>query len=228
MNPPLLSARGLVKNYRLGARVVEALRGVDLDLRNSDFVVLQGPSGSGKSTLLHLLGLLDAPDRGTIEIEGIPAGSLDDDGRAQLRNQRFGFVFQTFNLVPVLTAEENVSYPCWLAGMDKGEASRRARALLDLVGLNERFDTRPDLLSGGQRQRVAIARALANSPKVVFADEPTANLDSGTAAGILELMRELNQARGVAFLVATHDPRVAAYATRIETIEDGLLTVTSG
>lgn len=223
MSPPILSARGLVKHYRLGARVVEALRGVDLDLDRGDFVVIQGPSGSGKSTLLHLLGLLDTPDSGTIEIGGVPASSLDDDGRAQLRNRQFGFVFQTFNLVPVLTAEENVSYPHWIAGIDAAETSRRARELLDLVGLPDRYDARPDLLSGGQRQRVAIARALANSPGVLFADEPTANLDSRTATGILELLRELNQTRGVAFLVATHDPRVASYATRIETLEDGAI-----
>lgn len=223
MSSLLVSARGLVKHYRLGTRRVEALRGVDMDLGRGDFVVVQGPSGSGKSTLLHLLALLDTPDAGSIEIGGYPAGELDEDSAAKLRNRRFGFVFQSFNLVPVLTAVENVAWPRRIAGNDWAESARHAQELLDQVGLSHRYDARPDMLSGGERQRVAIARALVNAPEIVFADEPTANLDSETAAGVLDLMQHLNESRGVAFLIATHDPRVAARATRLETLRDGVL-----
>ncbi len=223
MSSLLVSARGLVKHYRLGARRVEALRGVNMDIGHGEFIVIQGPSGSGKSTLLHLLALLDKPDVGSVEVDGNPAGKLDEEAAARLRNRRFGFVFQSFNLVPVLTAVENVAWPRRIAGNEWAESARHAQEMLDQVGLSHRYDARPDMLSGGERQRVAIARALINEPEIVFADEPTANLDSGTATGILELMRHLNEDRGVAVLIATHDPRVAARATRLETLRDGVL-----
>jgi len=218
---PLVAARGVSRFYRLGASVVPAVQDVSLAISRGEFVALQGPSGSGKTTLLNLLGLLDRPDQGEIDIAGVEAGGLPEDARSDLRRDRFGFVFQTFNLIAVLSAEENVAYPMVLAGVPASERSKRARELLDAVGLAGKYGVRPDLLSGGQRQRVAIARALANRPDVVFADEPTANLDSHTAEGILDLMREVCASGGVAFLFATHDPRVVARARRVVSLHDG-------
>jgi putative ABC transport system ATP-binding protein len=218
---PLVAATGLSKAYRLGAAVVPALRNVTLTIVEGEFVALQGPSGSGKTTLLNLLGLLDAPDEGTVAIRGEDAGALSENERSDLRRDRFGFVFQSFNLIAVLSAEENVAYPMALAGVGAARRRERARKLLEAVGLADRVGVRPDLLSGGQRQRVAIARALANRPAVVFADEPTANLDSQTAVEILVLMREVCESSGVAFLFATHDPRVVARARRVITLRDG-------
>jgi putative ABC transport system ATP-binding protein len=219
--PILLAARSVSRSYRLGAALVPAIRDVSLEIRPGEFVAIQGPSGSGKTTLLNLLGLLDAPDAGEIRVEEREASDLSENAKSDLRRDRFGFVFQTFNLIPVLSAEENVAYPVGLAGKPAVERRARARELLAAVGLAEKADVRPDLLSGGQRQRVAIARALANRPAVVFADEPTANLDSKTADEILELMRALNEDSGVAFLFATHDPRVVARARRVVSLTDG-------
>lgn len=219
--PILLSARSVSRSYRLGAALVPAIRDVSLEIRPGEFVAIQGPSGSGKTTLLNLLGLLDAPDAGEIRVEELEASELTENAKSDLRRDRFGFVFQTFNLIPVLSAEENVAYPVGLTGKPAAERRARARELLAAVGLAEKADVRPDLLSGGQRQRVAIARALANRPAVVFADEPTANLDSKTADEILELMRALNEESGVAFLFATHDPRVVARARRVVSLTDG-------
>ena len=219
--PILLSARSVSRSYRLGAALVPAIRDVSLEIRPGEFVAIQGPSGSGKTTLLNLLGLLDAPDAGEIRVEELEASALTENAKSDLRRDRFGFVFQTFNLIPVLSAEENVAYPVGLTGKPAAERRARARELLAAVGLAEKADVRPDLLSGGQRQRVAIARALANRPAVVFADEPTANLDSKTADEILELMRALNEESGVAFLFATHDPRVVARARRVVSLTDG-------
>ena len=219
--PILLSARSVSRSYRLGAALVPAIRDVSLEIRPGEFVAIQGPSGSGKTTLLNLLGLLDAPDAGEIRVEELEASELTENAKSDLRRDRFGFVFQTFNLIPVLSAEENVGYPVGLTGKPGAERRARARELLAAVGLAEKTDVRPDLLSGGQRQRVAIARALANRPAVVFADEPTANLDSKTADEILELMRALNEESGVAFLFATHDPRVVARARRVVSLTDG-------
>ncbi|MGH9399998.1 MAG: ABC transporter ATP-binding protein [Thermoanaerobaculia bacterium] len=219
--PPLVAANGLSKAYRLGAAVVPAVHGVTLSIGPGEFAALQGPSGSGKTTLLNLLGLLDRPDEGTVAIGGADVGLLSEDERSDLRRDRFGFVFQTFNLIAVLSAEENVAYPMALAGVGAALRRKRARELLGAVGLSEKTGVRPDLLSGGQRQRVAIARSLANRPAVVFADEPTANLDSRTAEEILGLMREISDTSGVAFLFATHDPRVVARARRVITLHDG-------
>ncbi len=217
----LVAANGLSKTYRLGASVVPAVQRVTLMIRRGEFVALQGPSGSGKTTLLNLFGLLDRPDEGTVRIEGQDGEALTENERSDLRRDRFGFVFQTFNLIPVLTAEENVAYPMVIAGVGDPERRERARDLLKSVGLADRLGVRPDLLSGGQRQRVAIARSLANRPAIVFADEPTANLDSRTAEEILDLMRKINESSGVAFLFATHDPRVVARARRVILLHDG-------
>jgi putative ABC transport system ATP-binding protein len=218
---PTLSGRGLSKTYRLGKQTVAALRGLDVDIFPGEFAALEGPSGSGKSTLLNILGLLDTPDSGTLLLDGEDSRGYPEKQRAGVRLRRFGFVFQTFNLVPVLTAAENIEYPLALAGVGREERRGRSRDLLAQVGISEKAGVRPDLLSGGQRQRVSIARALANSPEVVFADEPTANLDSHTAAEILDLMNGLNEEKGVAFLFATHDPRVVARARRVLVLRDG-------
>ena len=218
---PLLAARSVSKTYCLGAADVPAVRDVSIEIASGEFVAIQGPSGSGKTTLLNLLGLLDRPEAGDVRIEGRDATELSENERSDLRRDRFGFVFQTFNLIPVLSAEENVAYPVALTGADASARTARARELLTAVGLADKRDVRPDLLSGGQRQRVSIARALANGPAVVFADEPTANLDSKTADEILELMRRLNEERGVAFVFATHDPRVVARAKRVVSLQDG-------
>jgi putative ABC transport system ATP-binding protein len=218
---PLVQASGLSRVYRLGAAAVPAVQEVTLSIDRGEFVALQGPSGSGKTTLLNLFGLLDRPDAGTVSIEGQNGESLSENARSDLRRDRFGFVFQTFNLIPVLSAEENVAYPMVIAGVPDPERRERAGELLRSVGLGDKLAVRPDLLSGGQRQRVAIARALANRPAVVFADEPTANLDSRTAEEILDLMRKINESSGVAFLFATHDPRVVARARRVILLRDG-------
>ncbi|MEX0880296.1 MAG: ABC transporter ATP-binding protein [Thermoanaerobaculia bacterium] len=211
------------RSYALGAARVPAVRDVTFSIGAGEFVALQGPSGSGKTTLLNLLGLLDRPDEGTVRLEGRDGESLTENERSDLRRDRFGFVFQTFNLIPVLTAEENVAYPLALAGVEARQRRVRARELLASVGLPEKAAVRPDLLSGGQRQRVAIARALANRPAVVFADEPTANLDSHTAEEILDLMREINASAKVAFLFATHDPIVVERARRVVKLHDGAI-----
>lgn len=219
--PALLSARGIHKQYPMGAERVQALRGIDVDVMPGDFLALRGPSGSGKTTLINLLGLLDVPDQGHLLIEGRDSSTLSDNERTDLRRDRYGFVFQTFNLIPVLSAAENVGYPMLLKAEPLTDIETRAYELLAAVGLAGKEQARPDLLSGGQRQRVAIARALANKPAVIFADEPTASLDSHTADTILDLMGQLNKERGVAFVISTHDPRVVERAARVITLHDG-------
>jgi putative ABC transport system ATP-binding protein len=220
---PLLSGRGLSKVYPMGAERVHALRGVDVDVYPGDFLALRGPSGSGKTTLINLLGLLDMPDQGTLRLDDRDTATLGENERADTRRDRFGFVFQSFNLIPVLTAAENVAYPMLLKTEPPGDMQARAGELLAAVGLAGKEHVRPDLLSGGQRQRVAIARALANQPAVIFADEPTASLDSHTADTILDLMKQLNQERGVAFVLSTHDPRVVERAARVIALHDGAI-----
>ena len=218
---PILEGRGLVRTYHLGASRVRALAGVDIEIHRGDFVVLQGPSGSGKTTLINLLGFLDRPDAGELFLEGKTVAEMNENTLSDLRRDRFGFVFQTFSLVPVLTAVENVEYPMILKGLSRAARRERATELLDRVGLVGKANIRPDLLSGGERQRVAIARAVANDPEIIFADEPTANLDTHTADEILDLMRELNDERNVAAIVATHDPRVVSRARRVLGLRDG-------
>lgn len=220
MDDIILAGRHLTRVYRLGATPVVAVAGVDLEVRRGEVLVLQGPSGSGKTTLINLLGLLDRPDGGEVIVDG-ELVSGNENILADMRRDRFGFIFQTFNLVPVLTAAENVEYPMTLKDMARPERRRRARALLDRVGIGDKADVRPDLLSGGQRQRVAIARALANEPEIVLADEPTANLDSATTRDVLDLMRALTAERQMALVVATHDPAVVERAGRVVTLRDG-------
>ena len=222
-SPPLFAARGLVKHYRLGKVPVPALRGVDLEVARGEVVALAGPSGSGKTTLLNLFGGLDVPDDGAVLLDGRDLGALGEGERTRLRRDQLGFVFQTFNLVPVLSARENVEYPLWIAGVRAAERRRRAEAALAAVGLVERGGHRPDQLSGGERQRVAIARALVHEPLAVLADEPTGNLDSANGELVLDLLLRWNAESGATLLVATHDPAVLARLPRRVRLRDGVV-----
>ncbi|MCC7152726.1 MAG: ABC transporter ATP-binding protein [Rubrivivax sp.] len=217
----LASLRKVSRSYRLGAVTVPAVQEVDLDLRAGCFTVLCGPSGSGKTTLLNLVGCVDRPDSGRIEVAGQDLARLSDDALADFRARHVGTIFQNFNLLPVLSAAENIEMPLLLAGA--APAARRARVveLLHAVGLHERAAHRPGELSGGQRQRVAIARALATRPALVLADEPTANLDTQTGAQIIALMRELQRSSGVSFVFSSHDPLLRAHADDVVEIRDG-------
>ena len=218
---PLLSLRGVSKIYGEESAIVHALDGVDLDIASGEFVAITGPSGSGKSTTLSILGCLDLPTAGEYRIEGVPVQDLRPDVLAALRNSRFGFIFQTFNLLARTSALENVALPLVYAGAASRERERRAREALAAVGLAGREDARPNQLSGGQQQRVAIARAIINNPEVILADEPTGNLDSKMGAEIMRLITYLNQDRGITVLIVTHDPACAAYAPRHVVFRDG-------
>ena len=220
-NAPAFEARGLTKNYRQGKVLVQALNGVDLVIPAGDFVVVAGSSGSGKSTLLHLLGGLDRPDAGEVLFAGSDLAARSDGERTKIRRHQLGFVFQSFNLVPVLSAYENVEYGLWLAGMQRSERRRRVEEALRTVGLADRMYHRPDHLSGGERQRVAVARALVHEPLAVLADEPTASLDSRTGGEILNLLIRLNAERGATFVFATHDPAIIARSPRVVHLADG-------
>lgn len=219
----LLQARAITKTYRLGRVDVPALRGVDIDVSAGEFVAITGPSGSGKSTLMHILGCLDTATSGTYRIDGEDVSALKGKQLARVRNRKVGFVFQTFNLMPRLTVEENVALPLkYRGGLARSERRRRATTLLDRLGLSDRVGHRPDELSGGQRQRVAIARALVGEPAILMADEPTGNLDSRSGAAVLETFDELNRG-GHTIILVTHDPNVAAHARRTIQISDGVV-----
>lgn len=218
---PVVCLHGVRKTYRLGAHVIPALQGVDLVVQRGELLALTGPSGSGKSTLLNLCGLIDTPDAGEIVLGGTPVQGLDEQARTLLRRDALGFVFQGFNLVPVMTVAENVDYPLFLAGVPAAERRERVAQQLAAVGLQAHAHHRPDALSGGQRQRVAIARALVKRPRLVIADEPTASLDSHTADQVLDLMRERGQAEGAAFVIATHDGRLTRRCDRVVALLDG-------
>jgi putative ABC transport system ATP-binding protein len=217
---PLVRARGLSKEYGSGEGLVRAVDAVDLDVAPGEALAIMGPSGCGKSTLLHLLGGLDRPSAGELWLGGRRVDRLSERGLAQLRRHEVGFVFQAFHLMDELTARENVELPALLAGRSSRDARRRARQLLDQVGLADRADHLPSALSGGQRQRVAIARALANEPELVLADEPTGNLDSAATLEVLRLFEAL-QAAGLTLVVVTHDERIAATADRMISMRDG-------
>ena len=216
-----VSLRNVGKTYRLDTVTVPALSAVSIDIRPGRFTVLCGPSGSGKTTLLNMMGCIDRPDEGEILVDGQAVQAMTDDALSDFRARRIGFVFQNFNLLPVLTAFENVEYPLVLAAVPAAQRKERVRALLDAVGLADRAGNRPGQLSGGQRQRVAIARALATEPALVLADEPTANLDSQTGAEIIALMRRLQRERGASFVFSSHDPMVLAQADDVVRIRDG-------
>ena len=216
----VLAGRDLAKSYRLGDRTVHALRGVTLEVARGEYAAIVGPSGSGKSTLLQLLGGIDTPTAGHVEVAGTRLDGLDDRALTRLRLRSLGFVFQRFHLLPVLTAAENVELPLAEAGVPRAERRARARELLEYVGLGERAGHRPTQLSGGEMQRVAVARALANRPALVLADEPTGELDAATGAGIMALFRRLVD-DGTTLVVVTHDDRLAAQAGRLVRMLDG-------
>jgi len=220
----IIGARGVKKTYNTGKVIVKALRGIDLEVRRGEFVAVMGPSGSGKTTLLNTLSGLDEIDEGVIEIDGRDLARMSDRERTRYRAANMGFVFQFYNLLPVLTAVENVEMPLLLGGerINAKEARLRALQALEAVGLADQADQLPGELSGGQRQRVTIARALVNNPAIVWADEPTGDLDSRTAQEILDLMRQLNRDNGQTFVIVTHDPEIGAQSDRIITIRDGL------
>ena len=223
MAPPLIEARGLHKSYSMGRRTLEVLRGVDLTVGRGEFVALRGASGAGKSTLLHLLGGLDAPNRGEVFFDQRSLAGLDDSALATWRNVRVGFIFQAYHLLPELDALENVCIPARMARMPAAQAEARGIDLLRRVGLSERIEHKPFELSGGEQQRVAIARALVNSPELILADEPTGNLDSHTGEEIVELLCSLRVERQATLLIATHDARIAARAPRVVELVDGMI-----
>jgi len=219
----VLETRNVKRTYQMGKVMVSALRGVSLEIEEGQFVAILGPSGSGKSTLLHVLGGLDRPDEGEVLIDDISLYALNDNRLADVRLRKIGFVFQFFNLLPRLTALRNVEIPLTLADVSEQESLKKAKEMLEMVGLGDRMTHRPTELSGGEQQRVAIARALINDPKIVLADEPTGNLDTTTGGEIVRLMQHLNKDKRQTFVVVTHDPSVAENADRILVLKDGLI-----
>ncbi len=226
---PIVSVEGVTKIYRLGSTEVPALRGVSLAIGRGDFLSIAGPSGSGKTTLLNLIGCVDTPTSGRVVVEGRDTKDLSERALTDLRLRRIGFIFQTFNLVQVLSVFQNVEFPLLLqGGLSRRERAARVGALLEAVGLTGHARHRPNELSGGQRQRVAVARALVTRPPLVLADEPTANLDSQTGGTIIDLMKDLNARDGTTFVFSTHDPKVMAHATAVVRIADGVITAREG
>jgi putative ABC transport system ATP-binding protein len=217
---PLIRLRGIQKTYRVGTQEVPAVRGVDLDVAPGEYLAIMGSSGSGKSTLMNLLGCLDTPTAGTYELDGRDVSGLGEDELAAVRNRKVGFVFQTFNLLPRSTAQQNCELPLVYAGVSTNERRERAAHALEQVGLADRMHHRPNELSGGQRQRVAIARALVNEPSLVLADEPTGNLDSRTSEEIMALLGELDRG-GRTLILVTHESDIAAFTRRIIRLHDG-------
>jgi len=217
----VLKAGHLRKTYHVGDVEVPALRGVDLTVKKGEFVAIMGPSGSGKSTLLHLISGLDRPSGGDVMLAGQRLSDLDDEALSILRRRKVGFVFQTFNLIPMLTARENVMLPLLVDGRDPDQAQERMENLLQLVLIADRKDHKPDQLSGGQQQRVAIARALITEPDIVMADEPTGNLDTKSGTVVLDLLRRVREGSGTSIVMVTHDPRSSSYADRVVYLRDG-------
>ena len=216
-----IRAVNLTRSFEVGETTVEALRCINLEVTGGQFVALVGPSGSGKSTLLNLVGGLDRPTDGQLWIDGVELSASKEKALTAHRRSRVGFVFQSFNLLPRLTAVENVALPLMFVGVDERERIERAEQLLAQVGLSDRLDHRPTQLSGGEQQRVAIARALVNRPAIILADEPTGNIDTATGAEIMDLLRRLNREQGVTLLLVTHDPEAAGFADRVIQLRDG-------
>ena len=222
MTRPIIQAKNLTKHYTVGSTIVRALDGLDIDIDKGSYIALMGPSGSGKSTLMNILGCLDTPSSGSYFLNDKDVSEVDDDLLAGIRNKEIGFIFQTFNLLPRYTALENVALPMIYAGIPKKERLARATEVLEKVGLGDRVTHKPNELSGGQRQRVAVARALVMNPSIIFADEPTGNLDSKTSEGIMQLFDEIHQ-DGNTLIVVTHEEEVAARAQKIIRLRDGKL-----
>ena len=218
---PLMSMKGVTKDYKLGKTLVRALRGLDMEIEKGEVVAIMGPSGSGKSTLMHMLGALDVPTDGVAMIDGSDLKDLKESRLVTFRGQKVGFVFQTFNLVQTLSALQNVELPMIFQGISKSERHRKAKDLLEKVGLADRIRHRPNELSGGERQRVAVARALANDPEIILADEPTGNLDTESGQSILDLLKQLSTRDGKTVIIVTHDPEAAEIADRIVRLRDG-------
>ena len=219
----IVETKDLKKVFEQGSLSVTALRDIDLKIDKGEFVCLSGPSGSGKTTLLNMIGGLDNSTAGEIHVDGLRVDQMEKAELAEMRLHKVGFVFQSYNLIPVLTAQENVEFVMQLQGMHKNERAVKSRAILKEVGLEGMEDRRPAELSGGQQQRVAVARAIVSGPALVLADEPTANLDSKTAENLLKMMREMNETHQVTFVISTHDPLVMSYAKRLVKLHDGLI-----
>lgn len=217
----IVQTKDVSKSYRQGKVEVQALRGVSLDIEKGGFVALAGPSGSGKTTMLNIIGGLDSPNSGEVHVDGQALETMSQGDLAAMRLSKVGFIFQAYNLVPVLSALENVEFVMLMQGVEQEERQAKARAILDEVGLQGMHDRRPAELSGGQQQRVAVARAVVSEPAIILADEPTANLDSKTGESLLEMMRELNEQKHVTFIFSTHDSMVMDYAKRLVRIKDG-------
>lgn len=224
----MIEMENITKTYKMGTQVVHALRGVDLEIEEGEFVAIMGPSGSGKSTLMNMIGCLDIPTDGSYKLNNIDVSDLSSDDRSRIRNQQIGFVFQQFNLLARTTAVKQVALPLMYAGVGRGERLARAKSALESVGLGERIEHKPDELSGGQQQRVAIARALATNPAIILADEPTGALDTKTGEEILGIFKRLNREQGITIIMITHEPEIAAHADRSIWIRDGLITDDDG
>ena len=222
MPESIIEIKGLKREFLVGSEIVKALKGVDVSVMKNEYLAMMGPSGSGKSTLMNLLGCLDTPTAGAYNLNGTNVSSLKDDDLAEIRNKEIGFIFQTFNLLPRLTALENVSLPLVYAGYNSEDRKIKAQDVLEKVGLGDRMDHRPNQLSGGQRQRVAVARALVNDPSIILADEPTGNLDSKTSLDIMRLFEEIHE-MGNTLIVVTHEEEVASHAHRILRLRDGMV-----
>jgi len=218
----IISIQDIKKIYVMGSEKVRALDGVSLDIHQNEYVALMGPSGSGKSTLMNLLGLLDTPTEGAYDLNGQVVSQMSDNELAIVRNKEIGFIFQTFNLLPRLSALDNVALPLVYSGLGKKKRNEKAEAVLDSVGLGDRIDHKPNELSGGQRQRVAIARALVNDPSIILADEPTGNLDTKTSIEIMSIMEDIHN-KGNTIILVTHEPDIALHAHRIIRLRDGIL-----
>lgn len=220
----MVELRNVAKQYIMGETTVQALRGLDLNISKGEFIAIVGPSGSGKSTLMHIIGALDIPDRGQVLLDGRDISDYDENELADLRGNKVGFVFQTFNLIHTLSSLDNVALPLTFHGVERSRREERAAELLEMVGLGDRLTHKPAELSGGEQQRVSIARALVNDPDILLADEPTGNLDSKTGKDIMELIKGLNRDQGMTVVVVTHNPRDAEYADRIVNMIDGKIT----
>ncbi|WEL23381.1 ABC transporter ATP-binding protein [Candidatus Nanohalovita haloferacivicina] len=220
----LINLEDVVKEYQMGENIVQALRGSNLQIEEGDFVAIMGPSGSGKSTLMNMVGALDVPTRGKVTLDDNNLSDLSENELARLRSEKVGFVFQKFNLISSMTAQENVALPMLFRGASRKERMERSRELLERMGLEDRLDHMPSELSGGQQQRVSIARALVNDPEIILADEPTGNLDTETGDKVMDLLKELNEEEGKTIIMVTHDPHDAQYAQYIVDITDGVTT----